>query len=103
MEAGSLGFARGRLSRRLSLHVFWWFSAFAGEGARATRSVGLAMFASMWQAGGMKKLGSDQAFHDRRHQERKRAEAERKVAQKKVGKAESRVAGAEGVKGEHGG
>jgi hypothetical protein len=32
----------------------------------------------------MKKQGSDQAFHDRRYQERKRAEAERKVPKKKV-------------------
>jgi len=43
----------------------------------------------------MKKQGSDQAFHDRRYQERKRAEAERKVpAKKKVVKqgGESRVA-----------
>jgi hypothetical protein len=37
----------------------------------------------VWQAGGMKKQGSDQAFHDRRYQERKRAEAERKVPAKK--------------------
>jgi hypothetical protein len=50
----------------------------------------------------MKKQGSDQAFHDRRHQERKRAEAERKVpVKKKVGKAggESRAAGVEGDDG----
>ncbi len=45
---------------------------------------GLAMFAGVWQAGGMKKQSSDQAFHDRRYQERKRAEAERKVPKKKV-------------------
>jgi hypothetical protein len=32
----------------------------------------------------MKKQLSDQAFHDRRHQERKRAEAARKVPKKKV-------------------
>jgi hypothetical protein len=31
----------------------------------------------------MKKQGSDQAFHDRRYQERKRAEAARKVPVKK--------------------
>jgi hypothetical protein len=31
----------------------------------------------------MKKQGSDQAFHDRRHQERKRAEAERNLPKKK--------------------
>ena len=43
----------------------------------------------MWQAGGMKKQGSDQAFHDRRYQERKRAEAERKVPKKKVEAVES--------------
>jgi hypothetical protein len=42
------------------------------------------MFAGVWQAGGMKKQSSDQAFHDRRYQERKRAEAERKVPKKKV-------------------
>jgi hypothetical protein len=42
------------------------------------------MFCMVWQAGGMKKQLSDQAFHDRRHQERKRAEAERKVPKKKV-------------------
>jgi len=42
------------------------------------------MFAEVWQAGEMKKQGSDQAFHDRRHQERKRAEAERKLPKKKV-------------------
>jgi hypothetical protein len=42
------------------------------------------MFAGVWQAGRMKKQGSDQAFHDRRYQERKRAEAARKPAQKKV-------------------
>jgi hypothetical protein len=60
---------------------------------------GLAMFAGVWQAGGMKKQASDQAFHDRRHQERKRAEAERKVPKKKVAaekpSSESRVPGAE--------
>jgi hypothetical protein len=41
----------------------------------------------------MKKQGSDQAFHDRRYQERKRAEAERKgPVKKKVAKvSESRV------------
>jgi hypothetical protein len=32
----------------------------------------------------MKKQGSDQAFHDRRYQERKRAEAARKPVRKKV-------------------
>jgi hypothetical protein len=32
----------------------------------------------------MKKQGSDQAFHDRRHQERKRAEAAKKFAVKKA-------------------
>jgi hypothetical protein len=32
----------------------------------------------------MKKQASDQAFHDRRYQERKRAEAARKVPKKKV-------------------
>jgi hypothetical protein len=42
------------------------------------------MFANLWQAGEMKKQGSDQAFHDRRHQERKRAEAARKLPKKKV-------------------
>jgi hypothetical protein len=42
------------------------------------------MFAGVWQAGGMKKQASDQAFHDRRYQERKRAEAERKIPKKKV-------------------
>jgi hypothetical protein len=42
------------------------------------------MFVGVWQAGGMKKQLSDQAFHDRRHQERKRAEAARKVPKKKV-------------------
>ena len=47
-------------------------------------SVGLAMLAGVWQAGDMKKQASDQAFHDRRYQERKRAEAERKVPKKKV-------------------
>jgi hypothetical protein len=31
----------------------------------------------------MKKQGSDQAFHDRRYQERKRAEAAKKVPAKK--------------------
>jgi hypothetical protein len=64
------------------------------------------MFAVVWQAGGMKKQGSDQAFHDRRYQERKRAEAERKVpAKKKVTPpgGESQARGGEGVKGEHGG
>jgi hypothetical protein len=50
----------------------------------------------------MKKQGSDQAFHDRRYQERKRAEAAKKVpAKKKVedasGKpnAEPHIAGPE--------
>jgi len=63
--------------------------------------VGLAMLAGVWQAGDMKKQASDQAFHDRRHQERKRAEAARKVPKKKVvaeaGKKNdgSRVAGGE--------
>jgi hypothetical protein len=47
-------------------------------------SAGLAMFAGLWQSEGMKKQGSDQAFHDRRYQERKRAEAARKPAKKKV-------------------
>jgi len=42
------------------------------------------MLAGVWQAGGMKKQGSDQAFHDRRHQERKRVEAERNQVKKKV-------------------
>jgi hypothetical protein len=42
------------------------------------------MFVEVWQAGEMKKQGSDQAFHDRRHQERKRAEAARKLPKKKV-------------------
>ena len=46
--------------------------------------VGLDMLAGVWQAERMKKQGSDQAFHDRRHQERKRAEAARKPAKKKV-------------------
>ena len=50
----------------------------------AKTSVGLDMLATVWQAGGMKKQGSDQAFHDRRHQERKRAEAARKAPKKKV-------------------
>jgi hypothetical protein len=57
-------------------------------------SVGLAMLVGVWQAGGMKKQASDQAFHDRRHQERKRAEAARKVPKKKVAKpSEPRVHG----------
>jgi hypothetical protein len=42
------------------------------------------MLAGVWQAGGMKKQGSDQVFHDRRYQERKRAEAARKPVKKKV-------------------
>jgi len=50
----------------------------------APHLVGLDMLAGVWQAGGMKKQGSDQAFHDRRHQERKRAEAERNPVKKKV-------------------
>jgi len=58
-------------------------------------SVPLAMFAGVWQSGGMKKQLADQPFHDRRYQERKRAEAERKApVKKKVAKVsgESRVA-----------
>ena len=54
-------------------------------------SVPLAMFAGVWQSGGMKKQLADQPFHDRR----KRAEAERKApVKKKVAKVsgESRVA-----------
>jgi hypothetical protein len=49
----------------------------------------------------MKKQGSDQAFHDRRYQERKRAEAAKKPAKKKVGaeagkrSPESQVPGSE--------
>jgi hypothetical protein len=50
----------------------------------------------------MKKQGADQAFHDRRYQERKRAEAAKKVPAKKKAEnasgkpsAESRVAGSE--------
>ena len=58
----------------------------ADETPLSQRSAGLAMFAGVWQAGGMKKQSSDQAFHDRRYQERKRAEAERKVPKKKVAK-----------------
>ena len=45
---------------------------------------GLAMFAGVWQAGGMKKQAADQSFHDRRYQERKRAEAARKAPKKKA-------------------
>ena len=50
--------------------------------------------------GGMKKQGSDQAFHDRRYQERKRAEAERKspkkvAAESGKGSSESPVPGTE--------
>jgi hypothetical protein len=58
---------------------------------------GLAMFAGVWQAGGMKKQASDQSSHDRRYQERKRAEAERKAPQKKVVKqgGEAPVPGSE--------
>ena len=68
-------------------------------GAGAIRA-GLAMFAGVWQAGGMKKQLADQSFHDRRHQERKRAEAERKAPKKKVAESgkkstESRVPGTE--------
>jgi hypothetical protein len=48
----------------------------------------LDMFGWVCQAGGMKKQGSDQAFHDRRYQERKRAEAERKAPAKKKVAAE---------------
>jgi len=60
-------------------------------------SVPLAMFAGVWQAGGMKKQLADQSFHDRRYQERKRAEAERKAPKKKVEKksSESRVSDTE--------
>jgi hypothetical protein len=64
------------------------------RGSSFAHFCGLDMFGWVWQAGGMKKQGSDQAFHDRRYQERKRAEAERKVpAKKKVAKqgGESRV------------
>ena len=42
------------------------------------------MFESLCQAEGMKKQLSDQAFHDRRHQERKRAEEARKPPKKKT-------------------
>ena len=42
------------------------------------------MFARVCQAGDMKKQGSDQAFHDRRYQERKREEAARKPAKNKA-------------------
>jgi hypothetical protein len=56
----------------------------AVSGSSFSELAGLAMFAGVWQAGGMKKQASDQAFHDRRHQERKRAEAARKVSKKKV-------------------
>jgi hypothetical protein len=42
------------------------------------------MFGWVCQAVDMKKQASDQAFHDRRYQERKRAEAAKKPAQKKV-------------------
>jgi len=58
----------------------------ADETPLSQRSAGLAMFAGVWQAGEMKKQSSDQAFHDRRYQERKRAEAERKAPKKKVAK-----------------
>jgi hypothetical protein len=60
-------------------------------------TAGLAMFAGVWQAGGMKKQASDQSFHDRRHQERKRAEAERKAPPKKAVKqsGEAPVPGSE--------
>ena len=47
------------------------------------------MFARVCQAGDMKKQGSDQAFHDRRYQERKRAEAARKPTTNKAGSEES--------------
>jgi hypothetical protein len=47
------------------------------------------MFARVWQAGDMKKQGSDQAFHDRRYQERKREEAARKPTKNKAGGEES--------------
>ena len=54
----------------------------------------------------MKKQGSDQAFHDRRYQERKRAEAAKKAAPKKKVAAEpgreSLVPGSED-KVDHGG
>jgi hypothetical protein len=55
-------------------------------GATLFSPLGLAMFAGVWQAGGMKKQAADQSFHDRRYQERKRAEAERKVPKKKMDK-----------------
>jgi hypothetical protein len=51
------------------------------------------MFAGLWQSEGMKKQGSDQAFHDRRYQERKRAEAARKPAKKKVDGEKSGTSG----------
>ena len=52
------------------------------------------MFGLVCQAGDMKKQASDQAFHDRRYQERKRAEAAKKPAPKKaVGEKSSADAG----------
>jgi hypothetical protein len=52
------------------------------------------MFARVWQAEDMKKQASDQAFHDRRYQERKRAEEARKPAKKKAdGKEQSAANG----------
>ncbi len=52
--------------------------------APAPHTESLAMFGWVCQAVDMKKQASDQAFHDRRYQERKRAEAAKKPAQKKV-------------------
>ena len=52
--------------------------------APAPHTESLAMFGWVCQAGDMKKQASDQAFHDRRYQERKRAEAAKKAAPKKV-------------------
>jgi len=57
----------GPWGTRLSPHFCW--AGYVGGGVAS------------W---GMKKQLSDQAFHDRRHQERKRAEAARKVPKKKV-------------------
>jgi hypothetical protein len=71
------------------------FARRTAEGGCPHIFVALDMFEWVCQAGGMKKQGSDQAFHDRRYQERKRAEAARKApAKKKVPKqsGESRVA-----------
>jgi hypothetical protein len=65
-----------------------------GTDALARQFCGLAMFRGVWQAGGMKKQGSDQAFHDRRYQERKRAEAAKKMpAKKKVAEASGKQSG----------